>query len=669
MAQLKDTVITGNLNVTNEVLANSIQTNIIKIPTTSGSTTYGLGTAGQVIKSDGTGAYWAADSAGVTSITVKATSPIAIDSSAAITSTGTRTISHANSGATAGSYGDSSAQTPTYGGTFKVPYLSVNATGHVTSISEHTVKIPASDNTDTKVTSATNHYAPAEDSTAQLSADASGGAAATWNSTQLVTGVDIKRDAKGHVTGVAVDSIKMPANPNTNTTYTLSSGTNDGTLKLTPSSGTAQDNIKVTGWDDLKSLVTNATHFKSGFAATGDGAIDGGSTTLKSVAEKIGDMYVCTTSGTLYGTTFEVGDSIIFKADVAAGTAPTAASIIAIESTVSVTQTLTSGTKIGTVEGVDLYCQTNTDTYRAIQVNGTDKLGTATSTGKVNFANGTNTTVVFTAASGTTPAKIQINATDTNTARATGTATVIAGGSTFTWSAGTAPTLGTAIAADDITSWSAGTTPILGTAIAADDITSWSAGTAPALTSSTYTFYPVTSSTTTAHLIETIGLETFYPVESTTTTATKTTTKTFTASSVKTAGTVPTATVASGVLTLTSGAMPTFSAVTITGVSSNTSVDVPIKAALKTIEGLVDEVTDVAVPILSSSITINGVSTWSAGTIPSLSYTARSIPNVTSVGTLPSLSYTARSIPNVTSAGTVPSLSWSTATAVTGVST
>jgi len=115
--------------------------------------------------------------------------------------------------------------------------------------------------------------------------------------------------------------------------------------------------------------------------------------------------------------------------------------------------------------------------------------------------------------------------------------------------------------------------------------------------------------------------------------------------------------------------MPTFNSVTITGVSSNTSVDVPIKAALKTIEGLVDEVTEVTVPILSSSITIKGVSTWSAGTVPSLSYTARSIPNVTSVGTLPSLSYTARSIPNVTSVGTVPSLSWSTVSAVTGVST
>ena len=88
----------------------------------------------------------------VTNVTIKATSPIVVDTTAAITTAGTRTISHANSGATAGNYGDSSAQTPGYGGTFKVPYVSVNATGHVTGISEHTVTIPASDNTDVAVT-------------------------------------------------------------------------------------------------------------------------------------------------------------------------------------------------------------------------------------------------------------------------------------------------------------------------------------------------------------------------------------------------------------------------------------------------------------------------------------------------------------------------------------
>ena len=53
----------------------------------------------------------------VTSITLKATSPIAIDSSSAITTSGTRTLSHATSGVTAGTYRS----------------VTVNATGHVTA--------------------------------------------------------------------------------------------------------------------------------------------------------------------------------------------------------------------------------------------------------------------------------------------------------------------------------------------------------------------------------------------------------------------------------------------------------------------------------------------------------------------------------------------------------
>ena len=53
----------------------------------------------------------------VTSVTIKATSPIAIDSSSAITTSGTRTLSHANSGVTAGTYKS----------------VTVNATGHVTA--------------------------------------------------------------------------------------------------------------------------------------------------------------------------------------------------------------------------------------------------------------------------------------------------------------------------------------------------------------------------------------------------------------------------------------------------------------------------------------------------------------------------------------------------------
>lgn len=53
----------------------------------------------------------------VTSVTLNATSPIAIDNSAAITTSGTRTISHANSGVSAGTYKS----------------VTVNSTGHVTS--------------------------------------------------------------------------------------------------------------------------------------------------------------------------------------------------------------------------------------------------------------------------------------------------------------------------------------------------------------------------------------------------------------------------------------------------------------------------------------------------------------------------------------------------------
>lgn len=78
--------------------------------------------------------------------------------------------------------------------------------------------------TDTKVTSAANHYAPSADSASQLSVDASSTVGATWNSTSLVTGVNIQRDSKGHVTGVTVDSIKMPANPDTNTAHTHTNG-------------------------------------------------------------------------------------------------------------------------------------------------------------------------------------------------------------------------------------------------------------------------------------------------------------------------------------------------------------------------------------------------------------------------------------------------------------
>lgn len=61
-------------------------------------------------------------------------------------------VTLSNSGVTAGSYGPSANATPGYGATFNVPYITVDAKGRVTAAATHTVKIPASDNADVKVT-------------------------------------------------------------------------------------------------------------------------------------------------------------------------------------------------------------------------------------------------------------------------------------------------------------------------------------------------------------------------------------------------------------------------------------------------------------------------------------------------------------------------------------
>ena len=69
--------------------------------------------------------------------------------------------------------------------------------------------------TDTKVTDVGKHYTPKADESVAISVDASSTTSANWNVTSLVTGVNIQRDKAGHVTGVTLDSVKMPSNPNT----------------------------------------------------------------------------------------------------------------------------------------------------------------------------------------------------------------------------------------------------------------------------------------------------------------------------------------------------------------------------------------------------------------------------------------------------------------------
>ena len=182
-------------------------------------------------------------------------------------------ITLGDSGVTAGAYGDTNPQTPDYNATFKVPSISVNAKGIVTAIGEHTVKIPASDNTDTKVTSVDNHYSPTANSGAELTAKISGTASAYVKDTEytVLTGVNAQRDAKGHVTGLTYTAQKIK---DTNTTYSTVSRTSSGLCPQLPNETTTtkylrQDGTWVTPPDNNTWTANSASN--DGYVTKGSG--------------------------------------------------------------------------------------------------------------------------------------------------------------------------------------------------------------------------------------------------------------------------------------------------------------------------------------------------------------------------------------------------------------
>lgn len=198
--------------------------------------------------------------------TYTGTSPISVSGTS---------ISHANSGATAGSYGDSSAQTPSYGGTFKVPYVTVDAKGHVTGISDHTVKIPASDNTNTTYTFAngTNGFTVTPSGgTAQTVTVTPSIAAATTSTAGLMSAAD-KTKLNGIATGaevnqnafsnVAIGSTTIAADAKTDT-LTLAAGSN---VTLTPDA--TNDKVTIAATDTTYDVATLS---EDGLMSTSDRA-------------------------------------------------------------------------------------------------------------------------------------------------------------------------------------------------------------------------------------------------------------------------------------------------------------------------------------------------------------------------------------------------------------
>lgn len=208
--------------------------------------------------------------------------------------------------------------------------------------------------TNTKVTSASNHYAPTADDNSALSVDASSSTAATWGTTSLVTGVNLQRDSKGHVTGVTVDSIKMPSNPNSNTTYTFTGGTNK--ITVDPSNADPYD---VTITPSISKNVTYTGTLIDEQVATFEGTSGQIKASGYTIASSVPSNAKFT--DTTYSAATTSADGLMSASDKA--------KLDGIQSgadAVSFTQSLTSGTKVGTLNingtNTDLYAPTNTNT-------------------------------------------------------------------------------------------------------------------------------------------------------------------------------------------------------------------------------------------------------------------------------------------------------------------
>ena len=95
-------------------------------------------------------------------------------------------LSHSNSGVTASNYGPSANVSPSHGGTFTIPYISVNATGHITSASNRTITLPDKISID-------NHYSPTQTNTI-VSTKIVGNA---FFGDSLISAIGV--DVKGHI--------------------------------------------------------------------------------------------------------------------------------------------------------------------------------------------------------------------------------------------------------------------------------------------------------------------------------------------------------------------------------------------------------------------------------------------------------------------------------------
>lgn len=268
------------------------------------------------------------------------------------------------------------ANTSAIGGTTNPVYIDANGTPQAISytIAKSVPSNAVFTDTDTKVTSAANHYAPSADNNAELTATIDGTAGSYAKDTEytVLTGVKAQRDAKGHVTGITYTAQKVK---DTNTTYTslknpksikINTDSTDvltydgsaaktltitgGTNKFTISDGTTSKDVGIT-LDYGKSTTAPSSSstdneiptskavwsaISNGIAANDamiyKGTIAGGSTgaygALTAAADR-GWTYKVSTAGKINGVAVEVGDIIICNADSTAAATSTTYSTVA----------------------------------------------------------------------------------------------------------------------------------------------------------------------------------------------------------------------------------------------------------------------------------------------------------------------------------------------------
>lgn len=272
-------------------------------------------TAGLMSAADKTKLNGIADNA--TNTTISATSPII-----ASASTGAITLTHATSGPSTTadtSKGDTSNQTPTWGGTFKVTSATVDKYGHTKTFAEHTVTIPNA------LASGTAAGLMSADHYSKLEGIATGATANTGTVTKITAGTGLNTSAN------QAESATKGSITTTGTLYLTKSGATAGTYgpAAAATTGTTAVNIPyitVDAYGRVTSIsnrtytgVNTDTLVLQNAAITTAGEypmILGGTTTTGSytgTVNKIAKVTANPSTGTVSATKFRVDEAVTLQ--------------------------------------------------------------------------------------------------------------------------------------------------------------------------------------------------------------------------------------------------------------------------------------------------------------------------------------------------------------------